>query len=143
MFSSHLFNMASPSNILTCFRSQPQQAMQPQMTGIGSPYPPATSQGFVQQQPQMAPEKFAPPTQQFYSSVPLAVLGQASAPVDCPMCRHRTMTLTNPQVGNTTQYVCYKFMHCSMFPCYIQCSIVTACGPSVSVFSPAWDVFLT
>ena len=68
--------------------------MQPQMTGVGSIYP---VQGLALQQPQQAPTNLAAPAQQFYSSVPLANLGEGSAPADCPMCRHRTMTLTNNQ----------------------------------------------
>jgi len=39
--------------------------------------------------------------QQYHSASPLSILGQASAPVDCPTCRHRSMTMTVPQVGNT------------------------------------------
>ena len=87
--------------------------MQPQMTGVGSIYP---VQGLALQQPQQAPTNLAAPAQQFYSSVPLANLGEGSAPADCPMCRHRTMTLTNNQVGNTTQYV-FKLFESSVVPC--------------------------
>jgi hypothetical protein len=41
--------------------------------------------------------------QQFDNAIPIALLGQASAPVDC----HRRMTITNPEIGNTNQYVSY------------------------------------
>lgn len=99
------------------------QAIQPQMTGGYQAAQPQITGGHQAIQPQMTtgsigyshptPQHqatFASPTpQQFYSSTPLAVLGQGSSPADCPMCRHRTMTLVNTEVGNTTQYVRYGF----------------------------------
>jgi lipopolysaccharide-induced tumor necrosis factor-alpha factor len=89
------------------------------MTGIGSAYPLMQPQGFALQQTQQAPTNLAAPVQQFYSSVPLANLGEASAPADCPMCRNRAMTLTNHEVGNTTQYVfCNFFMDCWNVLCF-------------------------
>jgi len=131
------------SNI--CFGSQPhpeQQPIQPQMTGLGSAYSSAPPQGFAPQQIQEAPANFAAPAVQFYSAVPLANLGEASAPADCPMCRHRTMTLTNSQVGNTTQYVFCNFtFHITSLIKRLVFHI--ACAPSVSVWLPASDFFPT
>jgi len=114
---------------ITSTAVQPQpihQTIQPQMTGMGYPHPlmsqqvfppqhgygpqqgyapqqqsPQAQQGFAQHSPQ-APMSAAAPPQQFYSATPLAVLGQGSSPADCPMCRHRAMTISNTQVGNTT-----------------------------------------
>lgn len=39
----------------------------------------------------------------FKNVTPLAVLGQGAAPVDCPACGQRAMTVVNTEVGNTTQ----------------------------------------
>lgn len=110
------------------FHSQVQQAtMQPQYTGgqpqyinQGVPHqtsgyvgdmkqegPPAQQQIFVngaRSAPQQPPMQPIGAPQQYYSASPLAVLGQGSAPVDCPACRHRNMTITNAEIGNTNQY---------------------------------------
>jgi hypothetical protein len=127
----HCIFFTQYSNIF--FDSQPQQ-----QTGMGYAYTPIPQQGFVPNQGlvvQQAPVNLPPP-HQFYSSVPLAVLGEGSAPADCPLCRHRTMTMTSNHAGNTTQYVhqhFYTLFHFSM-PQYsmLLCHIV--CAPSVSVF---------
>ena len=66
------------------------------------------------------PQSTAPGKQEYYSSgqqpqqqyqqtyqtaVPLANLSEAAAPVDCPVCRHRALTVVEQHSGNTTQYV--------------------------------------
>ena len=73
---------------------------------MGAGHQAMAQQGFGTQ-PQQAPANFAPPAQTFYTSTPLANLGEGPAPADCPMCRRRFMTVTTPQSGNTTQYVRY------------------------------------
>jgi hypothetical protein len=80
---------------------------QVQQGGVPSP-----QQEFVQAAPQQ--QGFGQPQQagmqgfggtpQYYTATPLAILGQGSAPADCPVCRHRAMTMSNTEVGNTTQY---------------------------------------
>lgn len=79
----------------------------PQMTSVGS-HPPVNPQGTAPQdgvqQPQQVPGNIvlsAGPTQ-FYNATPLVVLGEMPSPADCPMCRHRAMTLTTSQTGNRT-----------------------------------------
>jgi hypothetical protein len=41
--------------------------------------------------------------QQFQTAVPLSSLNRAPAPVDCPSCGQRALTVTNLEVGNTNQ----------------------------------------
>lgn len=41
----------------------------------------------------------------FRTATPIAALGRNGAPVDCPSCGNRAMTITNFVAGNTTQYV--------------------------------------
>ena len=41
----------------------------------------------------------------YQTSVPLASLQNAPAPVDCPNCKTRSMTRVEFHSGNTTQYV--------------------------------------
>lgn len=147
--------------------------LQPQMTGIqqsaphvamrqasmGGGYPqqpvhqgsiPAPQQEFarsapqqgVEQQQQQPAQGFGAP-QQFYTAVPLSVLGQGSAPADCPACRKRAMTITNTEVGNTTQYAPLSpFM--SML-CYLQHDFLSSIvlGQRVSVSCSALGVFPT
>jgi len=124
--------MAQPQQIYVTAAGQPHpihKPIQPQMTGVGHPYPSTPTQGFAAQQdfaqqpqqgfsqqppqgfsqqlpqgfaqqPQQAPVNFAAP--QFHSSTPLPNLGEGSSPADCPMCRQRSMTMTTPLVGNST-----------------------------------------
>ena len=61
-----------------------------------------------QQQQQLHPQQ---PQQQQYqqtyqTAVPLGSLEEAGAPVDCPVCRHRALTVVEKASGNTVQYVC-------------------------------------
>jgi lipopolysaccharide-induced tumor necrosis factor-alpha factor len=86
------------------YGSQPQlyQGVQPQMTGYGpgSPVTPmAMEQRGFPQQPQGPPMNNP---SQFQNALPLSVLGQGAAPVDCPMCKKRALTQINTEVGNTT-----------------------------------------
>jgi len=71
--------------------------------GVGYPQP-LMQQGGVPspQQPQQPGMQGFGGTPQYYTATPLAILGQGSAPADCPVCRHRAMTLSNTEVGNTT-----------------------------------------
>lgn len=39
----------------------------------------------------------------YTSSIPIRSLGLAPAPVDCPICRQRTVTNVNHKAGTTTQ----------------------------------------
>lgn len=99
---------------------QPQYtAAPPQMYPQQQGYPPGTFPS--QQQPYMPPQQqYMPPQpypqqavgapRQFHSAVPLAALGQASSPVDCPVCHQRTMTRTSRSIGNTTQFVPRPFV---------------------------------
>jgi hypothetical protein len=91
---------------MTSVASQPP-GYQPGYVPQGPP------QGYVQQ-PQQPPPNLAPPPIQYHSATPLAVLGQGSSPADCPMCRHRAMTLTQAESGNTTQYVAMLIARCLM-----------------------------
>ena len=63
-----------------------------------------------QQQQQFAPQQQQqqqqqPPQQMYQTAVNLANLQEAPAPVDCPVCRHRALTVVDMHAGNTTQYV--------------------------------------
>lgn len=42
---------------------------------------------------------------QYQTATPLASLNRSPAPVDCPSCGERAMTVTSFESGNTTQYV--------------------------------------
>lgn len=39
----------------------------------------------------------------YQTATPIASLQQVSAPVDCPVCGVRQMTITNPETGGYTQ----------------------------------------
>ena len=41
--------------------------------------------------------------QRFQNVMPLAALNRSEAPVDCPMCHQRDMTVTNFEAGGSTQ----------------------------------------
>jgi hypothetical protein len=84
-----------------------QQTGQQMMQPMGQQMMQPTGQQMMQPTGQL---QAAGAPQQYHSASPLSILGQASAPVDCPTCRHRSMTMTVPQVGNTNQYAFYSFI---------------------------------
>ncbi|TFK34981.1 LITAF-like zinc ribbon domain-containing protein, partial [Crucibulum laeve] len=49
--------------------------------------------------PQMQPFGAAP---KFFTATPLRLLGEGTAPVDCPVCRKRELTHVTLQVGSNT-----------------------------------------
>ena len=53
--------------------------------------------------------------QMYQTAVPLGALQDASAPVDCPVCRHRALTILEKVSGNTVQYV--RLFYCLSLPC--------------------------
>ena len=108
--------------------NEPQQALQPQNTYQQIQQPqntyqqgiPMTADPQVQgQQPGQQQLQGQQPVQQqfqgqqqgqqqqqlYVSATPIAALNRSPAPVDCPSCGQRALTITNLEVGNTTQLV--------------------------------------
>ncbi|TFK45021.1 LITAF-like zinc ribbon domain-containing protein [Crucibulum laeve] len=56
----------------------------------------------MQQQPPVTPSPNSKLSQQFHTATALGILGEGSAPVDCPVCRQRNMTQVTTEIGNTT-----------------------------------------
>jgi lipopolysaccharide-induced tumor necrosis factor-alpha factor len=88
--------------------------VQLQMTGAGYPLQQQASlahqQVFMPQQQGLGmAQPFGAP-QQLFTAMPLASLGQGPAPADCPVCRQRTVTTVNAEIGKTTQYVVYIYL---------------------------------
>jgi hypothetical protein len=54
---------------------------------------------------QAVPPTYIHVAPQFTGALPLHGLNQGSAPVDCPVCRSRAMTITNFESGDNTQFV--------------------------------------
>jgi hypothetical protein len=67
--------------------------------------PPAGA--YYQPAPPQAQPMGAPQT--YYTAVPIIALSQGPAPVDCPVCRKRALTMIEFQAGNTTQWVFCPF----------------------------------
>jgi lipopolysaccharide-induced tumor necrosis factor-alpha factor len=64
----------------------------------------------------------------FLSATPLAALGRAGAPADCPACGTRAMTHINFVAGNTTQWLypeCIGPRGCAS-QCWLCCSVWAA-----------------
>jgi LITAF-like zinc ribbon domain len=86
-----------------------QQQMQQQQQMYGQPPPQQyqggpMSPGQQQQQPQQAGGAMAPVDgSQFRTATAIPNLGMGPAPVDCPSCGKRGMTIISYHPGNTTQ----------------------------------------
>ena len=88
-----------PETPLTSPPIQPQSTMAPVKQEYYAPEQ-------QQQQPQMQQQMYPQQQQQTYqTAVNLANLSEAPAPVDCPVCRHRALTVVEKHSGNTVQYV--------------------------------------
>src|SRR5271155_4417385 len=99
-----------PPNMAQVHMAYPQPQCAPQ----GAPqiyqviYPQAPQQPQYHVQPvQSQPVGQNTNSSQYQTTVPIPNLGVASAAVDCPICRRRSMTRTEYVVGNTTQYAVY------------------------------------
>ncbi|KKY25982.1 putative lipopolysaccharide-induced transcription factor regulating tumor necrosis factor [Diplodia seriata] len=72
-------------------------------------------QGHQQQQQPQQPQ--APGSQQYRTATPIANLARSPAPVDCPACAHRALTVTNYQTGNTTHAWAFGVCICLCLGC--------------------------
>lgn len=82
------------------------QSPPPQQMYGQSPTPQHPQEAYFQGQPQQQRGAVTSPgdgQRQYASATPLPNLQQGSAPVDCPACGQRAMTVTNMETGNTTQ----------------------------------------
>jgi hypothetical protein len=81
---------------------QQQQYFQ-QQPGFASPHGASpVPQQPVAQQPQQ-PQQATKTGTVYHNATPIAALGRGAAPVDCPSCRQRAMTMISYEVGNSTQ----------------------------------------
>lgn len=106
--------MASPTPAYSMNPSQspvptPQYVKSPEVQIVS---PDAQVQAMYQIPMQQAymPQAYMPQTtvttqSRYKSATPIAALGRSAAPVDCPACGHRELTLISYEAGNTTQYV--------------------------------------
>jgi len=129
-------------------QTYPQQPQQPQHTGtIASPgtekqeYYSAGQQQAPMQQVQRA--QAMPMPSQYQTATPLANLGEAAAPADCPCCRQRALTRVESHSGNTTQYV-HSLLQASP-PARVfrlaNLSLRAVCGRSSSAPVAAWAAY--
>jgi hypothetical protein len=85
---------------------------QPPEAFINDKSPAVNGQGqpFYAHQPQQSPQN------NFPNAIPLASLQEAPAPIDCPICKVRQMTVVNDETGGYTQYVPIPVILLSVMP---------------------------
>jgi hypothetical protein len=90
---------------------------QPQMAQAGSQpgFVHQNSNGMVTQQPQAGNQQ----TSQYQSAVPIATLGDAPAPIDCPSCHQRAMTSTTHVAGDCTHLWALGACFFTCFFCFV------------------------
>ncbi|KAF4970084.1 hypothetical protein FZEAL_10116, partial [Fusarium zealandicum] len=95
---------------------------QPPLTNPGSPPPPVHQHnGFQQHDPNGFPPQTQQQQQQNLGSVPIQSLQTQSAPVVCPSCGARGMTVTTPESGGFTHAIAALVCFVSCLGCIPYC----------------------
>ncbi|KAF4462862.1 litaf-like zinc finger domain-containing [Fusarium albosuccineum] len=94
---------------------------QPPLTNPSSPPPTHQYGGSYQQDPNGFPPQTHAPQQQGLSSIPIQNLQSQSAPVVCPSCNARAMTVTTPESGGLTHAIAAAVCLVSCLGCIPYC----------------------